>query len=93
MLHDRASSPKIRHRVPGHVGKSRSQSILLKEPSNTLRSFWGMPTQNDDGRSRCFCGAEIATAGVPDHVREAHMGTDFAQSGEGAIVSQPAGLA
>jgi len=32
-----------------------------------------MPTQNTTGQSRCFCGAEITTQYVPDHVRAAHM--------------------
>ncbi|MCF2523898.1 hypothetical protein [Bradyrhizobium sp. G127] len=32
-----------------------------------------MPTQNTTGRSRCFCGAEITTDGVPEHIRELHM--------------------
>jgi hypothetical protein len=35
-----------------------------------------MPTQNTDGRSRCFCGTEITTDSMPDHVRTAHMGTN-----------------
>lgn len=34
-----------------------------------------MPTQNATGRSRCFCGADLAIAAVPEHVRTAHMGT------------------
>ena len=33
-----------------------------------------MPTQRTDGRSRCFCGAEITTAGVPAHIQAAHRG-------------------
>jgi hypothetical protein len=33
-----------------------------------------MPTQNRNGRSRCFCGAEITIAGVASHVRTAHRG-------------------
>ena len=32
-----------------------------------------MPTQSTTGRSRCFCGDEITTAGVMDHIRAAHM--------------------
>ena len=31
-----------------------------------------MPTENTDGRSRCFCGAEVTTAGVSEHIRAAH---------------------
>jgi hypothetical protein len=33
-----------------------------------------MPTQNQDGRSRCFCGAEITIANADDHIRAAHRG-------------------
>jgi hypothetical protein len=33
-----------------------------------------MPTQRSDGRSKCFCGAEITIASIPQHVREAHRG-------------------
>jgi hypothetical protein len=32
-----------------------------------------LPTETTDGRSRCFCGAEIDTAGVEQHVYAAHM--------------------
>ena len=32
-----------------------------------------IPTQTTDGRSRCFCGAEIDIAGVERHVYAAHM--------------------
>jgi hypothetical protein len=28
-----------------------------------------MPTQTQDGRARCFCGAEITNATAGDHVR------------------------
>ena len=35
-----------------------------------------MPTQTQNDRARCFCGAEISTAGVPAHVRAAHRGID-----------------
>lgn len=31
-----------------------------------------MPTQSPDGRSKCFCGEEITTEGVPDHIRTCH---------------------
>ncbi len=31
-----------------------------------------LPTQNTDGRSRCFCGAAIEIAGMVRHVNEAH---------------------
>jgi hypothetical protein len=34
-----------------------------------------MPTQNVDGRSRCFCGAEIDIRGTEDHIRAAHRTT------------------
>lgn len=34
-----------------------------------------LPTQSPDGWSHCFCGVRITAAGVPDHVRAAHMGT------------------
>ncbi|WP_439398791.1 hypothetical protein ACRQ5Q_15380 [Bradyrhizobium sp. PMVTL-01] len=33
-----------------------------------------MPTQTRDGRSRCFCGAEITNATIHHHVRKAHRG-------------------
>lgn len=33
-----------------------------------------MPAQTRDGRSRCFCGAEITSASVSDHVRTTHRG-------------------
>jgi len=33
-----------------------------------------MPTQRPDGKSRCFCGAEIDIRGTDQHVREAHQG-------------------
>jgi hypothetical protein len=33
-----------------------------------------LPTQTRDGRSRCFCGAEITIASIPKHVRTAHRG-------------------
>ncbi|BAR61943.1 hypothetical protein NK6_8796 [Bradyrhizobium diazoefficiens] len=33
-----------------------------------------LPTQRTSGRSRCFCGAEITDAGIPDHVRTNHRG-------------------
>jgi len=32
-----------------------------------------MPTQSTTGRARCFCGTEITTAGIPEHVYAAHM--------------------
>ncbi len=32
-----------------------------------------MPTQEPDGRSVCFCGVTIDTAGMSDHVRSEHM--------------------
>lgn len=32
-----------------------------------------MPTQSTTGRSRCFCGAEITTLGVDNHIRALHM--------------------
>lgn len=31
-----------------------------------------MPTQADNGRSRCFCGAEITIASVTAHIRTYH---------------------
>jgi hypothetical protein len=34
-----------------------------------------MPTQTPSGRSRCFCGAEINTAGASEHVYAAHVET------------------
>jgi hypothetical protein len=34
-----------------------------------------MPTQLPEGRSRCFCGAEIDAAGASAHVYAAHMET------------------
>jgi hypothetical protein len=34
-----------------------------------------MPTQLPSGGSRCFCGAEIDTAGASAHVYAAHMET------------------
>ncbi|MGR4927249.1 hypothetical protein ACIPUD_10630 [Bradyrhizobium sp. CAR08] len=33
-----------------------------------------LPTQTRAGRSRCFCGTEITTTSIPDHVRTAHRG-------------------
>jgi hypothetical protein len=39
--------------------------------------MWGtrhqLPTQTTGGRSRCFCGAELTIASVPEHVSSAHM--------------------
>jgi hypothetical protein len=32
-----------------------------------------MPTQNDDGRSHCFCGVEIDVIDLERHVYAAHM--------------------
>jgi hypothetical protein len=32
-----------------------------------------LPTQRSNGRSRCFCGAEIDIKGTDPHIREAHM--------------------
>jgi hypothetical protein len=32
-----------------------------------------LPTQAQEGRSRCFCGAEIDIASMDGHVRAAHM--------------------
>ena len=32
-----------------------------------------LPTQTQDGRSRCFCGVEIDISGMASHVRAAHM--------------------
>ena len=32
-----------------------------------------LPTQTADGRSRCFCGAEITTADMDQHICAAHM--------------------
>jgi hypothetical protein len=32
-----------------------------------------MPTQAPDGRSQCFCGAEIGVASVSEHVYAVHM--------------------
>jgi len=34
-----------------------------------------LPTQLPDGRSRCFCGAEISIRGAVQHVYAAHMET------------------
>jgi hypothetical protein len=33
-----------------------------------------MPTQRTDGRSQCFCGAEITTKTTDKHIHEAHRG-------------------
>ncbi|SHH05341.1 hypothetical protein [Bradyrhizobium erythrophlei] len=33
-----------------------------------------MPTQRTDGRSRCFCGAEITNASISKHIQAAHRG-------------------
>jgi len=33
-----------------------------------------MPTQTQDGRSRCFCGEVITTGGIDDHIQAAHRG-------------------
>ena len=42
------------------------------------RTMWDqdieMPTQRTDGRSRCFCGAEVTTKSVTRHIQEAHRG-------------------
>jgi hypothetical protein len=44
------------------------------------RAMWDtgcpLPTQVADGRSRCFCGAEINIAGVEQHVNAAHIGRE-----------------
>jgi hypothetical protein len=32
-----------------------------------------LPTQTAEGRSRCFCGAEITIANIDEHVYAAHM--------------------
>jgi hypothetical protein len=32
-----------------------------------------LPTQTQDGRSRCFCGVAIDIPGMEGHVRAAHM--------------------
>jgi len=32
-----------------------------------------LPTQTADGRSRCFCGAEIGIADMGQHIYAAHM--------------------
>jgi hypothetical protein len=32
-----------------------------------------LPTQTQDGRSRCFCGVEIDISGMAAHVKAAHM--------------------
>ena len=32
-----------------------------------------LPTQTQEGRARCFCGAEIDIASMDGHVRAAHM--------------------
>lgn len=33
-----------------------------------------LPTQTREDRSRCFCGAEITNASIPEHVRTVHHG-------------------
>lgn len=33
-----------------------------------------LPTQTREGRSRCFCGDQITTSSIPDHVRTKHRG-------------------
>jgi hypothetical protein len=33
-----------------------------------------MPTQRTNGRSKCFCGAEITTGSMDKHIHEAHRG-------------------
>jgi hypothetical protein len=35
-----------------------------------------MPTQTQDGRARCFCGADITIASTDAHIRAAHRMTD-----------------
>jgi hypothetical protein len=32
-----------------------------------------VPTQMADGRSRCFCGAEVTIANMHEHIYAAHM--------------------
>jgi hypothetical protein len=32
-----------------------------------------LPTQTADGRSRCFCGAEITITDTDEHIQAAHM--------------------
>jgi hypothetical protein len=32
-----------------------------------------MPAQTAADRSKCFCGAEITTKSIPEHIRAAHM--------------------
>jgi hypothetical protein len=32
-----------------------------------------MPTQVADGKSKCFCGAEIDMTNTEDHIYSAHM--------------------
>src|SRR5262249_1552357 len=34
-----------------------------------------VPTQRTDDIARCFCGAEITTASVPQHIQTAHRST------------------
>lgn len=31
-----------------------------------------MPTQSETGRTKCFCGTEITTSSLMDHIRTAH---------------------
>jgi len=33
-----------------------------------------LPTQTQDDRARCFCGAEINNAGIRAHILAAHKG-------------------
>jgi hypothetical protein len=35
-----------------------------------------LPTQTQDGRARCFCGADITIANTDAHIRAAHGMTD-----------------
>jgi hypothetical protein len=67
--------------VAGLPATSTDQDFLvyrLRRASEAWKhAMWAAPallaTQAADGRSRCFCGAEITIATTEPHIYEAHM--------------------
>lgn len=74
----RAAFQKAWGRVAPTVTETERNAFRFQEAFTAWKyAMWDarcrMPTQNPDGRSKCFCGTEITIASADDHILAAHM--------------------
>jgi hypothetical protein len=65
-----------RSRKPGDLDARRDQRDWTAWKYRMRDNGLPLPTQSDNGRAPCFCGAEITAASVYEHIRAAHQETD-----------------